>query len=359
MKARCLLEPANMRRVAFLFPGRLDTLTGGYIYDRHIVDGLRTLGWTVDTHSLDTSFPNPTAEALRDADRLMASLPAPSLIVIDGLALGALAEILHSRSNPHHVVALVHHPLALETGLDAVTAQHLFEIERDALRHARSVVVTSRWTAQALDEYGVPGDRVRVIEPGTTRGLMRSGPAAHPHRLLCVASLTPRKGHLVLLEALAELASSDWHLACAGSLSMDPDCASAVQARIDALGLDARIELLGELTPAALAERYARADSFVLASFMEGYGMALTEAIAAGLPVVSTTAGAIPHVLPAAASRLVPAGDSHALAGALAEVITGGPTWQGLAKAAANATLPSWDEAVQRFAALLAQAAAQ
>lgn len=345
--------------IEFLLPGDLKTLTGGYIYDRHVVEGLRARGWAITVHSLDASFPLPTQAALDQAAQVLDGLADGNLVVVDGLALGGLDELLSAHRARLRLVGLVHHPLALETGLDAATARRLYQSERAALRHVSAVVVTSRWTLEALDDYDVGPDRIRVIEPGTSRGAMRSGPAARPHRLLCVASLTPRKGHLVLLDALARLGKSDWRLACAGSLTMDPDYVAEIRERIDSLGLGSRIDLLGELKPAALAELYAQADSFVLASFMEGYGMALTEAIAAGLPIVSTTAGAIPHVVPAAVSRLVAAGDRDALAGALAEIIDGGPAWRTLAAAAASATLPSWEDATQRFAALLERVSAQ
>jgi len=349
---------SNDRSVEFVLPGDLGTLTGGYIYDRRLVDGLRDRGWSVGVHSLDASFPQPTPAALAQAERVLAGLPAAGQVVIDGLALGGLAEILEQTSERLRLVALVHHPLALETGLDEPTAQQLFRAERASLQYFQTVVVTSHWTAAALAEYGVGAERITVVEPGTTRSLARSGPAAVPHRLLCVASLTPRKGHRVLLEALAKLENQAWQLDCAGSLSMDPDCATEIRARIEALGLGARVRLLGELEPEALAAVYAQADTFVLASYMEGYGMALMEAVAAGLPVVSTLAGAIPHVVPTTARRLVPAGDSDALADSLDALVDGGATWQQLAAAAAAASLPSWDDAVDGFETLLKRAAA-
>lgn len=343
-----------MPSLELVLPGDLRTLTGGYLYDRHMVEGLEALGWRVRVHALDPSFPQPTPEALTAAARVFAALPEQSLVVVDGLALGGLAATLGAHRHRLRVVALVHHPLALETGLGAAARKALFGAERDALGEVDRVIVTSGWTRASLADYGVGADRISVVEPGTRTGPARTDAAHRPHRLLCVASLTPRKGHEVLLDALAGL-DGDWQLECVGSLRMDPDCAARVAARIDALGLGARVALVGEIAPAELGARYGGADTFVLASQMEGYGMVLTEALASGLPIVSTRTGAIPHVVPADAGLLVPPGDPAALRTALARIVDGGDTWRRLAAAAlaARARLPAWPDAVRRFAAAL------
>jgi glycosyltransferase involved in cell wall biosynthesis len=113
--------------------------------------------------------------------------------------------------------------------------------------------------------------------------------------------------------------------------------------------------LLGDLDREALERQYARADVFVLPSYLEGYGMALAEAVAFGLPVISTTAGAIPETVPANASILVAPGDSRALAKALAAVIDDAGRRAELAANArsARAALPTWASAATKFAAAL------
>src|SRR5215470_9773184 len=105
----------------------------------------------------------------------------------------------------------------------------------------------------------------------------------------------------------------------------------------------------------ALEREYERADLFVLASYLEGYGMALAEAVARGIPVVSTTAGAIPETVPPAAGVLVPPGDSRALAKALAPLLDHDDARARLAASArdAAAALPTWRTAAERFAAAL------
>ena len=188
------------------------------------------------------------------------------------------------------------------------------------------------------------------------REVRHAGKSTPPDvRLLCVATVTPRKGHAVLLEALGELRDRRWHLTCAGSVTRDPATFAALEHQIERLALRARVSFLGDLDADALEREYERADLFVLASYLEGYGMALAEAVARGIPVVSTTAGAIPETVPSTAGVLVPPGDSRALAKALGTVLDHDDALARLAASAraAAAALPTWSAAAARFAAAL------
>ena len=159
-------------------PGDPNTSTGGYIYDAQILAGLAELGWRTRVHSLDASFPRPTPAALRDARARLAALGGRGVVVIDGLALAGLERVLETEARRLALVALVHHPLALETGLTAADARLLEAAERNALAFARRVIVTSQWTARALGAYHVPIERIRVVEPGVDRRAARTARTA-------------------------------------------------------------------------------------------------------------------------------------------------------------------------------------
>jgi glycosyltransferase involved in cell wall biosynthesis len=353
-----------VRKLDFVVPGDIRTPTGGYIYDREVLAGLGELGWRTTLHSLDASFPRPTRDALHAAREELARIAKGSVVVIDGLALPGLDRVLEDETRRLALVALVHHPVALETGLDPADAERFADAERRALRYVQRVITTSQWTARTLAADGVPIPSLRVAEPGVdrrkTHGSLgpRGGARGLDHEmlhLLCVATLTPRKGHSLLFEALNELRDRHWHLTCAGSLLRDVAHVAALQHQIDRLSLRKRVSLLGDLDREALERQYARADVFVLPSYLEGYGMALAEAVAHGLPVVSTTAGAIPETVPAKASVLVPPGDARALTKALASVIDDPARRATLAAnaRAARASLPTWAMAAAKFAAAL------
>jgi glycosyltransferase involved in cell wall biosynthesis len=227
---------------------------------------------------------------------------------------------------------------------DRERAQALETAEKSALANVPRVIVTSRWTQQRLAAFGVERKRITVIEPGTDRrdSIARTA-ATSTLRLLTVATVTPRKGHRILIEALSNLKDLDWTLRCAGSLELDRRCAQALAEQINAAGLTDRVSLLGELSPETISNEYAAADLFVLPSFLEGYGMALAEAIAHAVPVVSTTAGAIPDTVPTAAGVLVPPGDADALSAALRRLLSDTALAERLARTAyAEAPLYSW-----------------
>jgi glycosyltransferase involved in cell wall biosynthesis len=293
---------------------------------------------------------------LAQARRVVEALPDGTLAVVDGLAFGVLDELAHEHAQRLRWVALVHHPLSLETGLDARRQRALFDSEARALAAARGVIVTSPFTARGLAPFEVPASRIVVVEPGTDPAPLATGSATGaPLSLLCVATITPRKGHALLVEALAHLRDRPWILHCAGSLRMDPQCAASLMDAIEGHGLKERIVLHGEQDEAGLRALYAGADAFVLPSFHEGYGMALAEALAHGLPVISTQAGAIQDTVPPEAGELVPPGDVPAFQSALQRLLDDAP-WRAQLAAGARAArqrLPSWTDSSARFAEAL------
>ena len=344
-----------MRQLEFVLPGDPETRTGGYEYDRRIVAGLRALGWTVRLHALPGEYPSPSAADRAEAARRFAALPDGARVLVDGLAFGALPEIAGAQAARLRLVALVHHPLAEETGLAPATAAALARSEREALAAARRVVVTSAPTAATLAGYGVGPGRCVVIEPGTDAAPAARGSGAAAPVLLTVATLTPRKGHALLVEALAGLADRAWRLECIGSDQRDPATAAALRAQLAALGLADRVTLRGEAGPEGLAAAYDGADLFVWPSLYEGYGMALAEALARGLPVVATRVGAACALVGDDAGLLVPPGDVVALRAALARWLDEPHLRARCAAGAlqARARLPRWDQACAGFAQVL------
>jgi len=337
-------------------PGDLEARTGGYGYDRRIIAGLRDHGWGVTVVRLDDSFPAPTAAARREAAAALAAVPDGGLVMIDGLAFGALPDEAAAHAARLLLIAIVHHPLALETGLDSPRAEALDASERRALRAARHVVVTSRCTAATLARYDVEPDRVTVVEPGTDPApVARGQPSTGDVALLTVATLTPRKGYEQLLDALAAVPHGNWRLRCAGSTDRDPATTARVRERLRDRRLANRVELIGDMDARQLAVEYDRADVFVLATLYEGYGMVVAEALARGLPIVSTATGAIPDLVGADAGIIVAPGDAASLADALTRVISDGPLRARLAEAARRVRdrLPTWTDAVAQMARVL------
>ncbi len=341
-----------------LVPGDPLTPTGGFTYDRRLLDALRARGRPIDLLRLDGGWPWPDAATRAAARAAFEALPDGACVIADGLAFGALGAEVAPHARRLHWLALVHHPLHLETGLDAAQARALRDGEAGALRHARQVVAVSATTAHEVEALGVPAHRIAVVEPGNDA--VPPPPPRPPHaaggvQLLCVATLTPRKDHALLLRALAGLTGLDWTLHCVGSAERDAACARGLLAGTASGPLAGRVVWHGELVEAALHARYAAADVFVLASRYEGFGMVINEALLHGLPIVASRAGALASTVPPGAGLLPPAGDEAAWREALARVIGDAALRERLAGCAREAArqLPSWAAQAARFDAVL------
>lgn len=308
--------------VYVILPGSPQTPTGGFAYDRHVLAALRRVDWLAGVIVIDGDYPWPSATTMAAAEQRLAALPAGARVVVDGLALTPLLPVFERHAGRLSLFALIHHPLADETGLPTEQRTRLFEAERRALTLAQGVIVTSEHTAGRLADFDVPAERIRIVRPGVR------GPFGAVHRcthrppvLLCVASLVPRKGQDVLLRALARLRHLDWRLQLVGP-ERDRAYAKRLRRLAQTHRLAARVSFVGAVAEADLARFYRRADIFVFPSHHEGYGIAVADAAAHGLPIVASDAGAISEAIDSAPSTLIPPGDVAALATALRPLLT-------------------------------------
>jgi glycosyltransferase involved in cell wall biosynthesis len=353
-------EGRNIVRVHVVAPEGFDDPgrpTGGNIYDRRVCAGLAEAGWDVLVTTVAGAWPVPSLGARADLARLVSAIPDDAAVLIDGLIASPAAAQLLPHTGRVRMTVLLHMPLAtaLDTHHDA-SAQHS---ERAVLRAATGVVVTSEWTRQqVLARYAVPAHRVHVARPGADRVVAPARPVRG--HLICVGVLGREKGQDVLVEALAGLAERDWHCVLAGPLDRDPDFVDQLQTRITRLGYGHRIRLTGVLTGAALSHTYTTADLLVAPSRSETYGMAVTEALAHGLPVIAAAVGGLPEALGSTADgtrpgQLVPPGDPAALAAALGDWL-GDERHRRRLRAAARqrrSTLRGWEQTTQEIAKAL------
>ena len=293
--------------------------SGGNIYDRRVCAGLAEAGWDVLVTTVAAPWPVPDSGARADLARIVSAIPDSEIALIDGLIASATAAQLLPHAGRIAMTVLLHMPLAtaLETRNDASALRS----ERAVLRAATGVVVTSEWTRQqVLSRYQIPAGRVHVARPGVDQVAVPPRPARGD--LICVGTLGRHKGQDLLVEALGELGDLDWHCVLAGPLDRDPDFVDYLQARINRLGDGHRVRLPGVLTGAQLSHAYTTADLLVAPSRSETYGMAVTEALAHGLPVMAAAVGGLPEALGFAddgtrPGQLVPSGDPAALAAAI------------------------------------------
>ena len=321
----------SSHELLFVVPGDPQQNTGGYRYVRELVNALNNAGTNTRLAGLPGQFPQPDMVALTAMNELLASAAEQSWVVLDGLAMSAMPDILEAHRSRLNLVALIHHPLADETGLSSQQQAWFFAAEKRALAAVPHVVTTSRFTAERLKDFGVSPDRIRIAEPGVEKRAL--GAPEHSAggtvedtktiRLLCVAQLSPRKAQHQLVEALSGLKElPSWQCVLAGACDRDPHYAEQVRRQIQQADLCSRITLTGEVDGDALAALYRNADIFVLPSLYEGYGMVIDEALGAGLPVISSNGGALLYTADRRGVAMYNAGDVAALRERLRNWIT-------------------------------------
>jgi len=348
-----------MPQCAFVIPGDINLPTGSYAYDRRVLALLPMCGMAVRHVALPGSFPNPTPDDLAETERSIAGLPEGTVLLFDGLAYGALPSAFIDRIR-HPIVALCHHPLALETGVAPARAAELASLEIAALARATHVVVSSPMTRATLAaDFGVPVEKVTIAEPGTDRAPRPAPWQGGTIEMLAVGSVIPRKGYDVLVEALSGLRRAsdgvDWRARIAGSMSLSPDTVVALQRQIASANLSHRVTLLGAVDTATLNQLYASTHLFLMPSHYEGYGMVLAEAMVRGLPIVCTTGGAAADLVPEGAGFKVPPGDAGAFRFALQRLLTQPELLAELAAGsfAAGQRLPQWQDTARIIADVL------
>ncbi|MDX8349415.1 glycosyltransferase family 4 protein [Cognatiyoonia sp. IB215446] len=342
-------------RVAFAVPGDLTTLTGGYIYDRRVMQELRDLGWQVDHIALPGGFPDPSTDEMAEALRLLRDLPPDCPVIVDGLALGALTPA-GVRDIRAPVIALVHHPLAKESGLSPERQKALFDSERANLSGVAHVLVPSPHTAEILTtKYGVPEDRIAIAKPGIDQPKGQSQPVTPP-LILSVGIQLPRKGHDVLLRALGQITDLDWRAIIVGA-ALDADFSDHLRTLLQSENLADRVTLAGQVAQEPLAALYQQASIFALATRYEGYGIVFDEALVHGLPIVTCDAGAVADTVPKGAGRLVPPDQPDAFAAALRGLLTDEKARAACAATSAmiGKTRPGWRDTAVIFANVLKQ----
>lgn len=333
------------RYLVFAISADYERRTGGWIYDTRLMTELRGCGWLVSDMILPAGFPHPDAGARRTAAAQFDALADGTLVVADQLCLGVMPDVARRHAQRLWLVMIVHHPLSFDAG-NSEDGAALATAERDALAHVARVIVTSQTTADYLrDRFRVPLDRIVLARPG-----IDPQPAVAPRNqvpsLLSVGAVVPRKDHATLVTAMAGLDHLPWHLTIVGNTTRAPEHVTHLQAIIDELRLAHRITLMGECDDVELERIWHAADVYVAASRHEGFGMAIAEAIARGIPVVTTSAGAVQEWLSRDAAVIVPPGDACALRTALGVLLAEPERRDTLRDGAlaARSRLPRWQD---------------
>ena len=357
-----------MDPIQLLVPGNIRHSSGGNVYNARLVAGLQALGVQVEVISVEGSWPDAGTHERRRLGTFMGAREPNAgseraVVVVDGLvAVGAPDELELAARAGRQIWVLVHMPVPESSGRAAL------DREARALRAATGVICTSSSAASVLTERGLP--QAQVVLPGVDSAPQAVG--STPRHLAVIAALLPNKDQLLAVEALARIQDLDWTASLVGSDLADPDYAQKVRAAVTAHGLQERVRLTGELAGAELDAEWARTDLTLLVSRVEAFGMAVTESLAHGIPVlVREGTGAVDALgmaglaaadggprLPGAALPLPVGGQESP--GRLADTLRRWLTdpqirerWQAAAREA-RTRLPGWNNTARKMLAVLA-----
>ncbi len=312
-------------KLGLLIYGSLDILSGGYLYDRKLVESLRAQGDTVEILSLP--WRNYAAHL---TDNLRFRLPPDfDLLIQDELNHPSLLAS-NRRPHPYPLVSLVHHLRCSEQRPAWQNRFYRF-IEKRYLQSVDGFIFNSQTTKSVVNNLlSNPSKPNLVAYPPTDRfghPVREAEVIARAHepgalRLLFLGNLIRRKGLHTLLEAIARQPSA-FHLDIVGGLNAEPAYARAMQEQAAALGPGASVRFHGPLERETLAERLRAAQALVVPSSYEGFGIVYLEGMAFGLPAVGTTAGAASEIIRHGVSGyLLPPGDAARLYECLASLAT-------------------------------------
>jgi glycosyltransferase involved in cell wall biosynthesis len=317
-------------RLAFALPTPAETGGGGGTdYVNGLVPALRGLGHEV--------------ELLEGDDP---ALPDGAMPVIDGMLLPRLRSRLEALVAADAAV-LVHH-VSAAAGRDEGARDGVLAIEREMLPRIRRVIATSRPVADRVQsEFGVAATPVL---PGA-RDLPRNQPGGEAPVVLSVGVLTRRKGHDLLLRAMAQLVDLQWRLVIAGDSGREPAHARELAALIEELGLARRATLLADPDPGALQEAWKQASVFALATRWESYASGVAEALRRGIPAVVSDGGEAGTLVPPEAGAVCSKDDMATFGKCLRRLLFDRPLREEMAAAAwdAGQRLPGWTEQARAF----------
>jgi glycosyltransferase involved in cell wall biosynthesis len=349
-----------MMRVGLVIFGSLETLTGGYLYDRRLLDYLGSRGdqtrvvslpWRTYPRQLADNFSRSLARQLAGGcfDILLEDeLNHPSLVVLN--------RWLKARAG-YPIVTLVH--LLRSSERSASPLRHAYgAVERQYLATVDAAVFNCETTREAAEELlgrDIPGV---VAYPGGDHLTVRISEAEiaarargiGPLRILSVANVVPGKGLHVLVAALARLPAQSWRLTVAGNLTTNRVYVNHLRNLVARLGLDANVDLLGTVPNQRIADLLARSHVLALPSSYEALGIAYLEAMRFGLPVIATSAGGAHEVVDDGREGLfVAPGDVDTLSGHLRALVADRELLlrMGLAARRRAARHPTWDQSFE------------
>jgi glycosyltransferase involved in cell wall biosynthesis len=297
----------------FLCPGDINSLTGSHIFTKRFAEGLKKNGHQITIHQLSNDFPFPSDKSLQTVQTILSLIPESDTIIFDNLISSSISALLKECAHRNHLICLFHLPLSIYPGFSVYQREMLAFSESESLGFIHHILAVGPFVEKFLLQQGIDKKKIILTFPGVEDCPQKKIYQPKPYRLLSVANLIRSKGHVTLVKALSALNNINWILDCYGDLDLDRQYLADLQALIRRNNLQNKIFIHGTISGKALSDAYLSADLFIHPSEFETYGIALTEALAHGIPVIASTGGGTLSTVPASMGKFFKPDDVYGL----------------------------------------------
>lgn len=345
----------NKRRIAFLVPGDIHSLTGGYIYDKQVLEYFQRQEEKYSVKLFATPRPRLLTDLVYNFWLIVLVGNRFDVVIEDGMTFrqtflfNSLCRILDRRPFIVGISHMIFSPVELKEYLRRIARM----IEGRWMNSLDTVIVNSQNTLlEAKKLLHNENHRLLVAPPGYKIHSEVSSPrSSNPSNnddvvILYVGQIIRRKGLHLLLEALAPLVQLNWKLNVVGDMNCDKNYVNEITKLVEQFGLKDRVRLMGELSRSDVKNMLDVSDLFVSASMYEAFGMSVLEALANGVPTVAFAVGGITEIVEHnVTGLLVRPGDVEALRSALRQIVSNPNLRLELSKQAKKKRdrLPTWE----------------
>ena len=338
-------------KLYWMQPGEIDSISGGYIYNKNIIESIRAQSIEVELLNPGTDFPFPSKKSIENCRELFQNIESSSIVIIDSLILGIIPDLIEEFASKFTIAGMIHLPLSLSPDFTNDEKKHIKQNEIESFKHSKILFVTSEYSKSETVRMGIDEAKIHVVTPGINSTIKQKNYPDNPEKILCVSHISSSKGQLDLIKALENLQQFEWKLTFCGGFDEKDEYYKEIRKRISVSGMKERIVFTGEIQGLKLEDYYNQADLLILTSYFETFSMVLQEAMAFKLPIISTNSGATSQTADSLIAKFYEPGNIVQLKTHLFSVLNNGDEYKKLANGYSKLDLKfiTWGEKAKQF----------
>ncbi len=259
----------------FLYPGNINTKTGGYIYAKNILQRAKAINFNLKAIKLSENYPFQKNNDIKTLKNILDKLSDDSVLVFDGLIYETIDKIIGDLKR-FKIIALIHHPLYLE--FKNKLSKYFFKQAMQLYPKANKIIVTSNETKNLITQkFKINKQKIQIVEPGIEKLKKIKFKKDKNINLLSVGSIIERKNYQYLIKELRFI--DNVKLKIVGDTTRENKYYNKLQNIISNYGLEEKISFYSNISTKLLSELYSQCDFYISVSRYEGFGMSLANAL--------------------------------------------------------------------------------